>query len=259
MPKVKTIKKSLPPMKIRHRLKEVKDLKKNAEAKAYQYKVLNTSSLTPELLKQTKKLHAYVYLSKGFIDDSDIGPDGAMHESADPHQKHSDYFAVVDRSAPRQVLAAARQIRAHQAHDQLPILSQSRLHARHIRSIRSTKAQNIVEISALVKKPGVSALVVFELYLAMWATSLRSGHQMWLMACDTRLYRRLKILFGSAIVRIGKRTHYKGGDVIPCRLDLRASHEKILSNLRSRHILYGKVRRSMAQKFLQAYMDLENA
>jgi hypothetical protein len=38
------------------------------------------------------------------------------------------------------------------------------------------------------------------------------------MACDVRLYERLKVLFGPALKKIGNQTPYPGGDVIPAVL-----------------------------------------
>jgi hypothetical protein len=40
------------------------------------------------------------------------------------------------------------------------------------------------------------------------------------MACDVRLYYRLKLLYGPALTKIGKQTHYQGGDVIPVALHI---------------------------------------
>ena len=58
------------------------------------------------LLAEAKRLHAAVYLARGFIQPPDIQA-GVLTMDADPHQLHSDYFVAVSRG---RVAAVARQI-----------------------------------------------------------------------------------------------------------------------------------------------------
>jgi hypothetical protein len=74
---------------------------------------------------------------------------------------------------------------------------------------------NIVEISGLAKQRNASSMAPLYLYRQMWHHSLYKKHDLWIMACDVRLFQRLSILLGDAIIQIGSQTKYKGGDVIP--------------------------------------------
>lgn len=234
-----------------------KQLERQAAADAFDFQVVRGEELSPAMLAKAKKLHAEIYLERSFINPIDVGPEGFMHVSSDPHQQHSDYFIVVDRRKPDEVLATVRQIRASTEHKQLPIIEQAKLYTRGKNAILQVDPQYIVEISGLAKAHGTPSTAVLELYLAMWGDSMKDGHRLWLMACDVRLYRRLKILFGKSISRVGRRTHYKGGDVIPCKLELSESHVKLLKNLNSKHPIYGRARKAMAKKFLRAYSQMD--
>lgn len=202
-------------------------------------------------LRHAKKLHAKIYLERTFIDSKDVGKDGTIHHKADPHQNHADYFVVVDKDRPNKVLATARQIKTVDGHDDLPVLVQARISKRSYRNILKVTPEHCIEISGLAKNKDVPSEASLELYRSMWLYSIEHGHKYWLMACDVKLYKRLKILFGNSIRRIGRQTSYKGGDIIPCLLDLDKSHIVLTKNLKSRHPMYGKIRRNVAHNFLR--------
>lgn len=186
---------------------------------SHMYKVYRLSLDDTEDLLAAKMLHAGVYLSRGFIDETDIR-DGIIHEQSDPHQLHAEYFVVKRKG---EVVALARQIvyKGDGDHDDsFPLLSNAIIHERSRRRLASVAPIEVVEISALAKKRGESSVAPLILYRALWRHSLRSKHRIWIMACDVRLYERLKLLFGPALTVIGKRTHYKGGDIIPVSLDI---------------------------------------
>ena len=231
-------------------------LEKQVSQDTHSFVVKKHAEITPALLGEAKKLHASIYLERSYIDHSDVGSNGYMNYRADPHQRHSEYFIAIDKNYPNKVLVTVRQIRADIGHDQLPILSLARLKTKSKSEVLSVASSQITEISGLAKAHGVPSAAVLELYFAMWSESMKRSDKIWLMACDVKLYNRLKILFGGTITRIGKRTRYKGGDIIPCKLELSASHVKLLKNLHSKHLLYGRVRRAMAAKFLNTYMTL---
>lgn len=188
-------------------------------------KYYTTAKLGPEDvddMRAAKRLHAAVYLSRGFIDHSEVR-EGMIHDVSDPHQHHSQYF-VVKRG--EEVVGVARQITykgmgSH--HESFPVLDKAILHERSRRRILATHPQEITEISALVKKSGESALVPLLLYRELWKHSLHTKHRIWIMACDVRLYQRLKVLFGPTLTKIGQRTPYQGGDVIPASLNIAAA------------------------------------
>jgi hypothetical protein len=75
----------------------------------------------------------------------------------------------------------------------------------------------------LAKQRGVSRLAPLLLYRAMWQHSLEQRHKLWLLACDYRLFARLKLLFGPAIQKAGPVTFYLGSDSVPAVLKLTSS------------------------------------
>jgi hypothetical protein len=169
-----------------------------------------------ELMHEAKRLHASVYLERKFVSPEHVTEEGHLSKTADPHQTHSYYFAVVSKGSAK-IIAVSRQIE-HTGDKYLrsfPILEKAEIYERYKTYIAKCPADMIVEISGLAKQRGTSQVAPLLLYRAMWQRSLRLNHGLWLMACDVRLYERLKLMFGPAIVQIGKVTTYQGGDVIP--------------------------------------------
>ncbi len=174
-----------------------------------------------EFLDEAKRLHASVYLYRNFVSPEDIDEDGRLHHQADPHQKHAHYFIAVERKDPRKtVVATARQIEVEdeKGMNSFPILEKSKVYKRAAVEISAQDPKACIEVSGLAKRSGTGTEALLLLYRQMWHRSLRDGQTMWLMACDVRLYDRLKLLFDGAITRIGPRSHYQGGDVIPAML-----------------------------------------
>lgn len=202
-----------------------------------------------ELLKKAKNLHTSIYVQKGFVSVDEIDQDGKISLKSDPHQNHSDYFAIVDKTSGN-VLATARQIKAIGGHHDLPIMDKAKLRRRHKKKLSKKPHEKMIEISGLAKDTGVASAAVIELYKAMWLHSEKQGHNYWLMACDVKLYPKLRVLFGRSIHRIGRRTKYKGGDVIPCVLDLTSARKVLNKNKKSRHPVYKNIRRKVADHFM---------
>jgi hypothetical protein len=170
-----------------------------------------------------KKLHARVYLDRGFVSEKDI-VDGLLTSRADPHQKHSRYFVVIDIRKSR-IVATARQIELRQGygHSSFAIVGRADLYKRARKLLKKHVPAKIIEISGLAKERGVSKIAPLLLYRAMWHRSLREGHTLWLLACDVRLFIRLKLLFGSSISKLGRVTPYYGGDIVPAMLNVQSS------------------------------------
>jgi hypothetical protein len=185
-------------------------------------------------LLAAKKLHANVYLSRGFVQENDIDQ-GVLSTKADPHQKHSTYFVVVEKRSGR-ILATSRQIESkrEKGHNSFAIMGQAFLYPGAIKRIKNHLPEESVEISGLAKQRGVSKLAPLLLYRAMWHRSLRSKHKLWLLAIDTKLFIRLKLLFGPTIRKAGKVTPYYGGDVVPAILDVQSSITSLNKSLKKR-------------------------
>lgn len=214
------------------------------ESHMYQVKKLNPDDDSQDL-RDAKKLHANVYLSLGFVDESELF-DEMIHEESDPYQRHAEYFVVKKRD---EVVAAARQIvykGTGEHHDSFPVLSKAIIYDRSRKRLLGYHPTEIVEISALVKKRGESSVVPLVLYRALWRYSLASQHRIWVMACDPRLYARLKILFGPAFTKIGQRTPYKGADALPVALVMDVSVKYVQKVLGTRRWMIFDLKRRAA-------------
>jgi len=182
------------------------------------------------LIEHAQKLHASVYLSKGFIDPNDLDENDRLHTIADPHQSHSHYFVItLDVAGLETVVATARQIEAKDSKgmSSFPIVEKAKIFNRAVAEISSQNPYACIEVSGLAKRRGVSQAAILLLYREMWYRSLRDGHTLWLMACDVKLYEKLIVLFEGAIKKIGDKTSYQGGDVIPAM----ARPQEILGSL----------------------------
>lgn len=209
---------------------------------------------TEDHLGQAKRLHAEVYVSRGFVPPEDISKDGTLKRLADPHQHHARYFAVIPgKSDSGEIVAAARQIELDpkKGFDSFPIMRLAHIYPSERAKILRCKPGDFVEISALVKKRGMSSLIPLFLYRAMWHHSLRHEHRYWLMACDVRLYERLKLLFGGAITQIGDVTPYYGGNIVPAKLNLKRSVPAIIKEIQVGSVVNRRIRKSTLQFVLQ--------
>ncbi|HKX72935.1 MAG TPA: hypothetical protein VJM32_02900 [Candidatus Saccharimonadales bacterium] len=200
--------------KLRYKLRDLVDYLRAFQKDEYSsFKVMEVEG--DDYLVAAKKLHAKVYLDRGFIREQDI-VDGIISPSADPHQMHSKYFVVIDTKASRMV-ATARQIELRQGrgHHSFAMVKKANLYKRGLKLIRKHDPAKSIEISGLAKERGVSKIAPLLLYRAMWHRSLREKHTLWLMASDVRLFIRLKLLFGKSITKVGRVTPYYGGNVVP--------------------------------------------
>jgi hypothetical protein len=183
-----------------------------------------------ENIHKSKKLHASTYLARGFVDQDEIEDEVIKYDS-DPHPKNSHYFMVTSRKNGN-IVATARQIRHGLSGEGygLPVLDTCVIYSRYTQLLQSYDKSKIVEISALVKQKNVSKLAPLYLYRQMWRHSLSQDHEVWLMACDVRLYNRLKILAGPALHKIGQETAYKGGNVIPCMIEPESALSRLIDS-----------------------------
>ena len=203
------------------------------------HKVMKSS-----VLAEAQQLHAGVYLKRNFISEQDISADGRMHHTADPHQKHSTYFVVRDRATER-IVATSRQIELDNTKlcKSFPLLEKANIEPEWLDYIMDHRLDRVVEISGLAKLKDVSSMAPLYLYRQMWHHSLRQKHDLWLMACDVRLFQRLKILLGDAIIQIGEETGYQGGNVIPAVVKPKQS-------------LHALIKSALDANFMQRYVQL---
>lgn len=201
------------------------------------------------ILEEAKRLHASEYLLRNFVLPEDIH-DGIIHEKSDPHQTHSTYFVVEKNQT---VVALVRLIKYKgkgPAKESFPVLNHAYIYPRSLRRIDDLRPEQIVEVSALVKKRGESSIATMMLYAQITHYVIRHRHRLFIMACDLRLYERLKILFGPAMTKIGRQTPYQGADVMPIAIDVYSGLQYIKTAAnKARHPL--SVRRQAAAYILK--------
>lgn len=205
-----------------------------------------------------QQLHAATYLARGFVSEADLGADKRLTLLADPHQLHAEYFIVVEAADSASIRAVARQIHldAKKGFDSFPILSLAKIHSKHRKKILTYDPKKCVEISGLAKVKDESPLAALLLYREMWHKSVRDGDKLWLMACDVRLFGRLKTLFGSAITQIGDVTAYFGGDVVPAMLDLEQALPGIITSLQTASPLHRSIRLPLARFMIDQFPEI---
>lgn len=185
---------------------------------------------SPEHIVSAQRLHAQVYLRKGFIYERDVAADGRIKRAADPHQTKATYFVVTRQleSGTEEVVASARHIRASKPGcADLPLLQQGAVSNEYMHHISSYQPADCVEVSALVKRRGFGSLPTLLLYRAMWQHSLQQNDKLWLMACSPSLFKRLSQLFGATFFRIGPTTPYVGEEIIPIMLKIEEAEQRL--------------------------------
>lgn len=205
------------------------------------------------LLSEAKRLHATVYLRRGFVETQDIAPEGHLSPDADPYQAHATYFVVVRKDDPNiPPLALARQINALPSLglSSFPVLSQARIRREACTLLQSCNPAEIVEISALAKRHRVGPFASLLLYRAMLYHSMHGRrHRYWIMALDVDVFRSLRYSFGDALRVIGEVTAYPGGDVVPLLLDVARAFSSLAEEIRNSTYLQKYYRHQLLQFF----------
>lgn len=206
------------PSRIQHQLATVKRYRKTSiDDLAKRYTVRKVTE--GRYLNKAKKLHASVYLAHDFVVANDVTTGGYLTAKADPHAPHAEYFVAID-SESDEVVALVRQIHQQSGH-QLPVFR----HGLAKTDYSHVHRDDVVEISAFAKKPGTDSRVTLLLFREMLQHSRQKGHQYWVFACDSKVYRSLKTLFGKLLQKTGPEAFYMGSLVVPAEVNLdRAAH-----------------------------------
>jgi hypothetical protein len=191
-----------------------------------------------------ERLHASIYVARGYIKAGELTDDGRLDQDVDPHKEASTYFVVKNSSG--EVVAAARQISGHL---NLPTYKMD-LFPNARQKLDRVAPGRLVEISGLVKVPGESSIAALMLYRAMWQYSIMQGHKVWLMACDEDFFPRLVFLFGKAVQKAGEPVHYLGSQTIPAMVDVTLSFEQLVGQTRHFNPLQRRLHQAMVKFFL---------
>ncbi len=204
-------------------------------------------------IAEAKRLHAKIYLHRGYVGQDDVGKDKALHKRADPYQEHSNYFVVRNHLLPNKpIVATARQIHhvPKLSHSSFPTIKELELYPEMKQMILALDPAKCVEISGLAKDHGVASSAPMVLYRALWHHSLRRHHHIWLMACDAKVFKNLKFLFGSALTRIGDNTFYMGSEVVPAMLEVHRSIDPLMQDARSLNPFKRRMKRMLVRFFM---------
>jgi len=173
-------------------------------------------------------------------------------EKEDPYQGHSRYF-IVERSdgETKRVVASSRLILSDptKGHQSFQTYRHQKLNSIAATAIERTKPEQCAEVSGLVKEPGENTIVTLMLYREMWRFSLKKKHELWLMSCDANLYKRLKLLFGNALIQAGEKTYFKGHEIVPVILEVPASLQRVKE---IRHL--NPVKQQLQQKLVKFFL-----
>lgn len=207
----------------------------------------------PEQLSAAKELHARTYRALGYITDADLTSDGlCIGPDKDPYQARSQYFSVqgFQDGTPRMV-ATVRIIQADpgQGLESFPAYVTQELYPKYRRLLQGLDPAACGEISALVREPGVSGKAALMLYRAVWHYSLDQRYELLLVACDTRLYRRCKMIFGASWNRIGPDGEIWNHRVVPVMIDIPSSLDEALKLSR-----VNPVKRRIKMKALEFFL-----
>ena len=203
-------------------------------------------------IHEARSLHANVYLKRGYILESDLDTKRHINVLKDPYYKHSSYFVVSEYGNENRVVATARQIRAteEQGHNSFPIIKEIELYPEMKATILALDPKKCVEISGLAKKSGESSSAVMALYRSMWHHSLRNRHHLWLIACDVKVFERLKYLFGDAFVRIGDNAFYMGSEIVPAMLEVNKSVDTLMEDSKTINPMKRRMKRELMKFFM---------
>ncbi len=207
----------------------------------------------PEQLSAAKELHARTYRALDFVTDEDLTSDGLrIGPGKDPYQAHAQYFSVQgSRDGVLRTVATVRIINADpgQGLKSFPVYVTQALYPEYRRLLEGLDPAACGEISALVRQPGVSGKAALMLYRAVWHYSLSQRYDLLLVACDTRLYRRCKMIFGASWNRIGPDGDIWNHHVVPVMIDIPNSLDEALKLSR-----VNPVRRRIKIKALEFFL-----
>lgn len=181
----------------------------------------------PELIYNARKMTADHYLQRGFISAEQIGEDGTVKRELDPYHNYSDYYILLEPST-KDIVATCRKINYDVAKgiDSFPVLKhRDQLDSETVQAILSVGLDSVVEISALVKNPSLDRdnTATLKLYRKVlqdsWKKKTHGKAEIFVMACNPKLYEGFQNLFGAQIKRMGSDLDYPGQKAIPSTVD----------------------------------------
>jgi hypothetical protein len=207
----------------------------------------------PEQLSAAKQLHARTYRALGIVTDAALTGDGLyIGPDEDPYQAHAQYFSVHGlRDGMPHTVATVRIIYADPVKglESFPTYVNQELYPKYRRLLENLDPAACGEISALVREPGVSGKAALMLYRAIWHYSLDRRYVRLLVSCDARLYRRCKMIFGAAWMRVGPDGYSRNVRVVPVMIDIVNSLEEALKLSR-----VNPVKRRIKMKALEFFL-----
>ncbi len=185
------------------------------------------------LITEARRLVARRYLNEGYIELTDISPDGVMEAEVDPYHATSAYFVAV--AGTGRVVATIRQVGydAERGLASFPFCAHLELFESTWTELNSAPAEDWVELSGLAKEPWVDTAVANRLYREMWARSFAQGHEFWLIATHPRFARWLKGLFMESVITAGQPMEYLGSQTQPLLMQVTTALDGVCERYRT--------------------------
>lgn len=178
-----------------------------------------------ELLEESRRLTASVYLARGFVSQDQVNSQGLIADEYDPYVKHSTYYATTS-SDKQQISATLRLINYNPEAGKrsFPMISEFEdcIEPEFKDKLEKIGYSNIHEISALARdrdldSAGVSAMQLYRtMFLDAWSDKgIDADKSTFIMACNPKLADRLKLLFGESMQVMGSNMPYTGQEAVP--------------------------------------------
>ncbi len=222
-----------------------------------------------ELISKARYMTAQYYLKRGFITHDMLDEEGRIAEEHDPYLSNSRYFVFVNTETG-ELVACCRKIYydPEKGERSFPLLDhQNELNSEQLDQLSEVGLENVVELSALVKNPRLDTdgQAVFKLYRTLvqdaWGADRNGREETFIMACNPKLYKRLRLAFDGIIQRLGPDLDYPGQKAVPAMFSTRQGALEYIAKssnmLNPRAFFYRRVLKFMLATAKPSEMDAD--
>lgn len=184
----------------------------------------------PELVDAARKMTAHYYLQRHFVTPDQLDAGGRITEAHDPYLSQAEYY-VIRNTDTDAIAATCRKIHYNADKDEaaFPLFEHlDQLYPDKVAKLRDIGFRNVAELSSLVKNPqeDVDGQAVLTLYRQLFQNAWRADNEgreaAYIMACNPKLYKRLRFLFGDLVEQLGPALEYPGQEVVPAMIVTRS-------------------------------------
>lgn len=226
------------------------------------------------VIDAARQVVAAEYLKRKFVNPEEV-VDGVILPSSDPYVGHSEYYVDIKETPSRRRMGMRNRVSDTQDTDEariagtvrkikfvpekgagsFPVLDkQHLLDPDAVDEIYRVGLENTVEISALVRdsRVDVDGMSALRLYRRAFQDSWNNGNneQLYIMACNPRLFENFTMIFNGAFRRIGPDLDYPGQEAIPAMINLREGALSLISSANNPKNPYKNLHRTVVDYFL---------